>query len=92
LAYGGASGFGSFAAATTSIGIVAGLISMDLVLLMLLLAARIPFIDNTLGHDRAIEIHKSLGKPALYLLLAHGLFIAIGYGAAEGLDPISESV
>ncbi|MFP3686388.1 ferric reductase-like transmembrane domain-containing protein, partial [Bacillus sp. SIMBA_026] len=25
-------------------------------------------------------------------LLAHGLFIAIGYGAAEGLDPISESV
>lgn len=92
LSDGGASGFSSFAGTMTALGIVAGLIGMDLVLLMLLLAARIPFIDNTIGHDRALEIHKTLGKPALYLLLAHGLFIAIGYGAAEGLDPISESV
>ncbi|MFF2843916.1 ferric reductase-like transmembrane domain-containing protein [Paenarthrobacter sp. NPDC057981] len=92
LADGGASGFSSFAATMTSLGIVAGLIGMDLVLLMLLLAARIPFVDNAIGHDRALEVHKKLGKPALYLLLAHGLLIAIGYGAAEGLDPISESV
>ncbi|MFJ5958734.1 ferric reductase-like transmembrane domain-containing protein [Paenarthrobacter sp. NPDC092416] len=92
LADGGASGFSSFAGAATSLGIVTGLVGMDLVLLMLLLTARIPFIDQTIGHDRAVEIHKSLGKPALYLLLAHGLFIAIGYGAAEGLDPVSESV
>ncbi|MFJ6536142.1 ferric reductase-like transmembrane domain-containing protein [Paenarthrobacter sp. NPDC091711] len=92
LADGGGRGFASFAGTMTALGIVAGLIGMNLVLLMLLLAARIPFIDNTIGHDRALEIHKTLGKPALYLLLAHGLFIAIGYGAAEGLDPISESV
>ena len=92
LADGGASGFSSFAATTTSLGIVAGLIGMDLVLLMLLLAARIPFVDNTIGHDRALEMHKKLGKPALYLLLAHGLLLAVGYGAAEGLDPVSESV
>ncbi|MGO4254711.1 ferric reductase-like transmembrane domain-containing protein [Paenarthrobacter sp. TAF1] len=92
LADGGASGFSSFAATMTSLGIVAGLIGMDLVLLMLLLAARIPFVDNTIGHDRALEVHKKLGKPALYLLLAHGLLLAIGYGAAEGLDPVSESV
>ena len=65
---------------------------MDLVLLMLLLAARIPFVDRTIGHDRALKFHRSLGKPSLYLLLAHGLLIAVGYGLAEGLDPISESV
>jgi predicted ferric reductase len=92
LADGGANGFSSLAGTASALGIVAGLVGMDLVLLMLLLAARIPFIDNTFGHDRAVEIHKSLGKPALYLLLAHGIFIAIGYGAAEGLDPITESV
>ncbi|MCD4852665.1 ferredoxin reductase family protein [Arthrobacter sp. AK01] len=92
LADGGASGFSSFAGTMTALGIVAGLIGMDLVLLMLLLAARIPVVDNAIGHDRALEIHKSLGKPALYLLLAHGLFLAIGYGAAEGLDPLSESI
>ena len=76
----------------TAVGIVAGLAGMDLVLLMLLLAARIPFIDRTVGHDRALEFHRKLGKPALYLLLAHGLLIAVGYGMAEGLDPVSEAV
>ncbi|MFD0758451.1 ferric reductase-like transmembrane domain-containing protein [Arthrobacter ulcerisalmonis] len=45
-----------------------------------------------MGHDRALEFHRKLGKPALYLLLAHGVLIAAGYGLAEGLDPVSESV
>lgn len=92
LADGGISGFSSFAGTMTALGIIAGLIGMDVVLLMLLLAARIPFIDNTIGHDRALEVHKWLGKPALYLLLAHGVLLAIGYGASQGLDPVSESI
>ncbi|GAP54207.1 domain protein [Arthrobacter sp. Hiyo6] len=65
---------------------------MDLVLLMLLLAARLPFIDGAVGHDRALEFHRKLGKPSLYLLLAHGVLIAIGYGMNDGLDPVSEAV
>lgn len=92
LADGGATVINSPASAFTALGIVAGLAGMDLVLLMLLLAARIPFVDRTIGHDRALEFHRRLGKPSLYLLLAHGLLIAVGYGLAEGLDPISESV
>lgn len=92
LADGGATVISSPAAAFTALGIVAGLAGMDLVLLMLLLAARIPLIDRTFGHDRALEFHRKLGKPSLYLLLAHGLLIAAGYGMAEGLDPISESI
>jgi predicted ferric reductase len=92
LADGGATVIDSPASAFTAAGIVAGLAGMDLVLLMLLLAARLPLIDLTIGHDRALEFHRKLGKPSLYLLLAHGLLIAVGYGMAEGLDPISESV
>ncbi|TDT74638.1 putative ferric reductase [Arthrobacter sp. AG258] len=92
LADGGASNITSPAGLFTAGGIVAGLAGMDLVLLMLLLAARIPFIDRTIGHDRALEFHGKLGKPSLYLLLAHGVLIAIGYGMAEGLDPVTESV
>lgn len=92
LADGGISAVDSPAAFFTAVGIVAGLAGMDLVLLMLLLVARVPFIDRTVGHDRALEFHRKLGKPSLYLLLAHGLFIAVGYGMAEGLDPISESI
>ena len=92
LADGGAAGFSNVAGAFTAAGIVAGLAGMDLVLLMLLLAARLPVIDSAVGHDRALEFHRKLGKPSLYLLLAHGLLVATGYGLAEGLNPISESV
>ncbi|MCX6498741.1 MAG: ferredoxin reductase family protein [Arthrobacter sp.] len=92
LADGGAAGFSSVAGAFTAVGIVAGLAGMDLVLLMLLLAARLPIIDGTVGHDRALEFHRKLGKPSLYLLLAHGVLLAVGYGMAEGLDPVSEAV
>ena len=92
LADGGATGFSTPAGAFTALGVVAGLAGMDLVLLMLLLAARIPLIDQTVGHDRALEFHRKLGKQTLYLLLAHGILIATGYGLAEGLDPFSEAV
>ncbi|HET8880309.1 MAG TPA: ferredoxin reductase family protein [Arthrobacter sp.] len=92
LADGGAAGFSSLAGAFTAVGIVAGLAGMDLVLLMLLLAARLPVIDGVVGHDRALEFHSKLGKPSLYLLLAHGVLLAIGYGLAEGLNPVSEAV
>jgi predicted ferric reductase len=92
LSDGGAAAISSPASAFTAAGIVSGLAGMDLVLLMLLLAARIPFVDRTIGHDRALEFHRKLGKPSLYLLLAHGFLIAVGYGMAEGLDPVSESI
>jgi predicted ferric reductase len=92
LADGAAGQFGSLASALTAIGIVAGLIGTDLVLVMLLLAARLPWIDRAIGHDRAMAVHGRLGKPALYLLLAHMVFLLLGYGASEGLDPVSEAV
>ncbi|WP_437771690.1 ferredoxin reductase family protein [Arthrobacter sp. KNU40] len=92
LADGGMSSVGNVTQAVTAVGILAGLAGMDLVFLMLLLAARLPFVDGAVGHDRALEFHRKLGKPALYLLLAHGLLLATGYGMAEGLNPVSEAV
>jgi hypothetical protein len=58
LADGGIAGFSTPAGSFTALGIVAGLAGMDLVLLMLLLAARIPLIDHTVGHDRALGFHR----------------------------------
>lgn len=82
--------FGSIAESITSLGIITGLIGTDFILVMLVLAARIPFIDHTIGHDRAIAVHRQLGKPALYLLLAHAVLLLIGYGISEGINPIAE--
>jgi predicted ferric reductase len=90
LAAGGTSLFTDAASLTTSLGIVAGLIGTDLVLIMLVLAARLPFIDRTVGHDRAMATHRSLGQPALYLLLSHGVLLLIGYGISAGFNPIAE--
>jgi predicted ferric reductase len=92
LADGGAYGFSTGAGALTQLGILAGLIGTNLVFIMLLLAARLPVVDRTIGHDRALELHRKLGKPALYLLLAHTVLLLAGYGALEGLNPFAEAV
>lgn len=82
----------STAGVVTAAGIVAGLVGSDLVLIMLILAARIPAIDRAAGHDRAMAAHRRLGKPALYLLLAHGLLLTIGYGLADSQSFVSETI
>ena len=76
----------------TDAGIVAGLVATDLVLVMLVLAARVPLVDRTFGQDNAIAVHRSLGKPVLYLLLAHGALLTLGYGASAGTGPIAETI
>lgn len=90
LASGGAAQFGSAADIVTSLGIIAGLVGTDFILVMLVLAARVPLLDRTIGHDRAVALHRRLGKPALYLLLAHGVLLLIGYGMSQGFNPIAE--
>ena len=74
------------------LGVVSGLIGTNLFLVMLVLAARVPMIDRLFGHDRAIELHKKLGKPVLYLMLAHMAGLVIDYAARTGVNVIAESI
>jgi predicted ferric reductase len=92
LSDGGGAGFGTFAGTLTSLGVIAGLAAMDLVLMMFLLSARVPFIDRTIGQDRALLVHGSLGEPILYLLLGHGVLLLLGYAATEGITPMAEAL
>ncbi|RKR75372.1 ferredoxin reductase family protein [Frondihabitans australicus] len=92
LASTGAHDLTSASAVVTALGIVAGLAATDLVLVMLLLAARVPLVDRVFGQDRAIAVHRSLGKPVLYLILVHALLITVGYGLADRTSPIGETV
>lgn len=55
----------------SSLSRLLALIATDLLLIHMLLIARVPWIDKLYGHDRATLAHKKLGKPILYLLLAH---------------------
>ncbi|MCY7404888.1 MAG: ferredoxin reductase family protein [Cryobacterium sp.] len=90
LADGGAARFGTAAEAFTSLGIVAGLVGTDLLLVMLVLAARLPPIDRAFGHDQAMAVHQSLGKPALYLILGHAALLIAGYSLAENVNVFVE--
>lgn len=92
LASPGAHDLTSAASVVTGIGIVAGLVATDLVLVMILLAARVPLVDRVFGQDRAIAVHRSLGKPVLYLILVHGLLITIGYGLSDRTNPVGETI
>ncbi len=74
----------------TSAGIITGLIASDLVLVMLVLAARLPGIDRVIGHDRAMAAHARLGKPAFYLLLAHAVLLILGYALSERVTVFDE--
>ncbi|ROP66045.1 ferric reductase-like transmembrane domain-containing protein [Curtobacterium sp. ZW137] len=76
----------------TAAGIVAGLVGTDLVLVMLVLAARLPFVDRLVGHDAAMQQHGKLGKPALYLLLAHAVLLIVGYSLEDGTNVVAETV
>lgn len=76
----------------TAIGQVTGLIGTDLLLIQLILAARLPAIDQSIGHDRAIEAHQKLGKPVLIMLALHAITLTIGYGLNDKLSFIPEAV
>jgi predicted ferric reductase len=88
LADGGLAKVTSVGKGMTAVGILTGLVATDLMLLMLLLAARIPYVDRAFGHDHAVALHSKLGKWVIYGLLLHGWFLLCGYAATDrlGLD------
>lgn len=92
LAADGLASVGDPAGAITAAGVVAGLIGTDLILVMLVLAARFPFIDGTVGQDKAMALHRRLGKPALYLILGHGVLLTVGYALSDGSNVFRETI
>lgn len=78
-----------------AIGRLTGLVAMDLLLIQLLLAARVPWIDRVYGMDRALKAHRILGRVTVPLVLVHVGAIVLGYAARDELHgpfaPVVES-
>lgn len=72
----------------TELGVLAGLVGGHLVLLMLLLAARLPVLDRTLGQDGAWRLHARLGRVGVPAVLAHAVLLTAGLGLARGVGPV----
>lgn len=81
---------GSLSGVLEAGGIATGLVGTDFVLVMLLLAARVPWIDRTIGYDRAIAVHAALGKPAFLLIVAHGGLLLLSWAASSGAGVLTE--
>ncbi|WP_380168198.1 ferric reductase-like transmembrane domain-containing protein [Jannaschia sp. R86511] len=71
--------------ALVALGRLTGLLGTALLLLQLLLAARLPWVDRTYGQDRALAAHRRLSTIALPLLLAHAAALLVGYAVLDGL-------
>ena len=67
----------------TAVGRVTGMVGTYLLMVTVLLVGRIPAVERALGQDTLVRWHRRLGPWVIGLLVAHGLFITLGY--AQGL-------
>ena len=75
----------------TDLGRWAGLLGTYAALLSLLLVARVPVIERSVGLDRLMGWHRKLGPVALLLIAAHVVLITSGYAAVDAVSYLSES-
>lgn len=66
-----------------------GLVAMDLLLIEMLLAARIPWVDRVYGMDRALMAHRVLGRITVPLVLVHVWTLVLGYVIRDHLGPVT---
>ena len=90
FANGGASQLDSLGDILVSIGILAALTATNALLLMLLLAARVPAIDRVLGQARATALHAKLGEWVVLGLILHATFVLVGYAMLDNVGLVAE--
>jgi predicted ferric reductase len=74
----------------TALGRLTGLLGTYLMLLVVVLVGRLPALDRAVGHDRLVRWHRRLAPWPLFLIAAHGVLIAIGYGQAARTGPLHQ--
>jgi predicted ferric reductase len=87
---GGISGVQGSADLFTSIGRITGLVAVYLALIQVLLLARLPPLERLVGFDRLTHWHRLNGKACLLLVLAHVVFITLGYAGSDQISVPSE--
>lgn len=76
---GGLSLAGTLGGLLTSLGRLTALVGTYLVLLQVMMLARIPWLERSVGFDRLTVWHRRNGKAAIILVVAHVPLIVAGY-------------
>ncbi len=75
-----------------ALGRATGLLLQFAILVQLVLISRISPIESAFGFDRLNRVHRTLGFSLFLLLVAHPLFLAIGYGMMTDTPPVAQTV
>jgi predicted ferric reductase len=73
-----------------SIGRFSGLIGTYLVLISLIVIARVPWIEKSVGFDRLVQLHRKIGPISFLLIVAHVFFITLGYALVDSKNFVAE--
>jgi len=60
-------------------GRLTGFVGTYLILIMMVLIARLPWLERAVGQDRLVAWHRRLGPWALWLITGHVVLITLGY-------------
>jgi predicted ferric reductase len=60
-------------------------------LLLLVLVARVPLVERSVGYDRLVSWHRKLGPVALVLIALHVVLVTLGYAAAAGTSYLGQT-
>lgn len=90
LRHGGLDQLATPAGLLTAAGQLTGLYAAYLALIQLVLMSRSPWLERAFGMDRLAWAHRWLGFAAVWLVVAHGLFITVGYALGDGRGVLDE--
>lgn len=76
----------------TAIGRITGLLGTYLLLIAVLLAARIPWLDGSIGMDRLTVWHRRVGEYVVALLAVHAVATVVGYAFTDRISVARETV
>ena len=74
----------------TALGRLAGFTGAYLILIMVVLVARLPWLERSVGQDQLIRWHRKVSPWAIGLITAHVLLITLGYAQAARSSALAE--
>ena len=72
------------------LGRIAGMCAAYAMLVLVLLVARLPVVERAVGQDRLVAWHRRVGPWPLYLVVAHGALITVGYAQQARAGVLAE--
>jgi len=73
-----------------AIGRVSGLVGAYLMLIMVILVARVPWIERSVGQDRLVRWHRTLGGWPIVLIAVHIVTVTLGYAKVTHSGPVAQ--